>query len=95
MDNFLIAKSDDSTESKVFYLKMKGDYYRYIAEVAGKSERDGNGYWAGTIDLCSATVHAYTILNYSYSMQETSISVALRSSLIPRLPPPHASKYCK
>jgi len=33
LDNYLIPKSTQS-ESKVFYLKMKGDYYRYLAEVA-------------------------------------------------------------
>merc|ERR1711874_213980 len=33
LDQFLIAKASNA-ESKVFYLKMKGDYYRYLAEVA-------------------------------------------------------------
>ncbi|XP_059087918.1 14-3-3 protein zeta isoform X2 [Tigriopus californicus] len=33
LDKFLIAKASNP-ESKVFYLKMKGDYYRYLAEVA-------------------------------------------------------------
>jgi len=33
LDKFLIPKAS-SAESKVFYLKMKGDYYRYLAEVA-------------------------------------------------------------
>ena len=33
LDKFLIAKANNA-ESKVFYLKMKGDYYRYLAEVA-------------------------------------------------------------
>ena len=33
LDNHLIPKAT-SPESKVFYLKMKGDYYRYLAEVA-------------------------------------------------------------
>ena len=33
MDKFLIPKAS-TPESKVFYLKMKGDYYRYLAEVA-------------------------------------------------------------
>ena len=33
LDNFLIPKASNA-ESKVFYLKMKGDYYRYLAEVA-------------------------------------------------------------
>ena len=31
LDKKLIPKADEFT-SKVFYLKMKGDYYRYIAE---------------------------------------------------------------
>merc|ERR1712126_260785 len=32
LDQFLIPKAN--AESKVFYLKMKGDYFRYLAEVA-------------------------------------------------------------
>merc|ERR1719228_1230365 len=38
LDKFLIPKASNA-ESKVFYLKMKGDYYRYLAEVAG-AQRD-------------------------------------------------------
>eukprot|EP00096_Caligus_rogercresseyi_P002127 TRINITY_DN13_c1_g1_i1.p1 TRINITY_DN13_c1_g1~~TRINITY_DN13_c1_g1_i1.p1 ORF type:complete len:253 (-),score=66.13 TRINITY_DN13_c1_g1_i1:981-1739(-) len=33
LDVYLIPKASNA-ESKVFYLKMKGDYYRYLAEVA-------------------------------------------------------------
>ncbi|XP_023342035.1 14-3-3 protein beta/alpha-B-like [Eurytemora carolleeae] len=33
LDKYLIANAS-SAESKVFYLKMKGDYFRYLAEVA-------------------------------------------------------------
>uniref|UniRef100_A0A4W6FFC9 Tyrosine 3-monooxygenase/tryptophan 5-monooxygenase activation protein, theta polypeptide b n=1 Tax=Lates calcarifer TaxID=8187 RepID=A0A4W6FFC9_LATCA len=33
LDNYLIGNSKNA-ESQVFYLKMKGDYYRYLAEVA-------------------------------------------------------------
>jgi len=33
LDNYLINETE-KPESKVFYLKMKGDYFRYIAEVA-------------------------------------------------------------
>lgn len=38
LDKHLIPKSAES-EPKVFYLKMKGDYYRYLAEVASGEER--------------------------------------------------------
>ncbi|CAL8286927.1 unnamed protein product [Merluccius merluccius] len=39
LDKFLIPNSDQE-ESKVFYMKMKGDYYRYLAEVAAGEEKD-------------------------------------------------------
>jgi len=39
LDNHLIAKAGNP-ESKVFYLKMKGDYYRYLAEVASGDDRN-------------------------------------------------------
>lgn len=38
LDSFLIVNAVEA-ESKVFYLKMKGDYYRYLAEVATGEER--------------------------------------------------------
>ena len=40
LDNFLIAKASNA-ESKVFYLKMKGDYFRYLSEVAQGDDRKG------------------------------------------------------
>jgi len=39
LDKFLIAKASNA-ESKVFYLKMKGDYFRYLAEVAVGGAKD-------------------------------------------------------
>ncbi|KAL1465094.1 hypothetical protein WDU94_004688 [Cyamophila willieti] len=39
LDNFLIVKASNP-ESRVFYLKMKGDYYRYLAEVATGDTRN-------------------------------------------------------
>ncbi|XP_053322206.1 14-3-3 protein zeta/delta [Spea bombifrons] len=38
LDNYLIPKASQA-ESKVFYLKMKGDYYRYLAEVASEEKQ--------------------------------------------------------
>ncbi len=38
LDKFLIPKASNP-ESKVFYLKMKGDYFRYLAEVATGEHR--------------------------------------------------------
>ncbi|KAG5846792.1 tyrosine 3-monooxygenase/tryptophan 5-monooxygenase activation protein, theta polypeptide a [Anguilla rostrata] len=39
LNKYLIANSTNP-ESKVFYLKMKGDYYRYLAEVATGEKQD-------------------------------------------------------
>ncbi|GAA6217535.1 14-3-3 protein zeta-like [Lates japonicus] len=38
LDTYLIPKAT-APESKVFYLKMKGDYFRYLAEVATGEEK--------------------------------------------------------
>lgn len=44
LDETLIKKAKDNPsggkESEVFYLKMKGDYYRYLAEVSQGSQRE-------------------------------------------------------
>ena len=40
LDKYLIPKAS-SAESKVFYLKMKGDYYRYLSEVAVGDSKAG------------------------------------------------------
>lgn len=38
LDKYLI-KNASAAESKVFYLKMKGDYYRYLSEVASGEDK--------------------------------------------------------
>lgn len=38
LDKYLIANAS-AAESKVFYLKMKGDYYRYLSEVASGEDK--------------------------------------------------------
>ena len=40
LDKHLVPNST-SAEGQVFYLKMKGDYHRYLAEVATGAKRTG------------------------------------------------------
>lgn len=75
IDNQLIAKASNS-EAKVFYHKMKGDYYRYISEYTSGSAHDTAGkdaheaYKAATIvaEADLKTTHPIRLglaLNYS------------------------------
>jgi 14-3-3 protein beta/theta/zeta len=41
LEQYLIAAAV-APESKVFYLKMQGDYFRYLAEVSGDGDRQEN-----------------------------------------------------
>lgn len=50
LDKYLIPKASNP-ESKVFYLKMKGDYYRYLAEVATGDTRNSK-YSHNVFDIC-------------------------------------------
>lgn len=50
LDKFLIPKASNP-ESKVFYLKMKGDYYRYLAEVATGETRNSEYDFSRVLSL--------------------------------------------
>jgi len=41
IDEYLIRKTKE-IESKIFYLKMKGDYYRYLAEIETEEKKTEN-----------------------------------------------------
>jgi len=45
LDKYLIANATQA-ESKVFYLKMKGDYFRYLSEVASGASKKGQWFSA-------------------------------------------------
>lgn len=57
LDKYLIPKASNA-ESKVFYLKMKGDYYRYLAEVAtGDTRNSKNTQFL----FCSNSLYLWTL----------------------------------
>lgn len=81
LDQHLIPNSKDEADSYVFYLKMKGDYHRYLAEVACddvKKETTDNSKKAyqEALDYCKAqmeSTHPIRLglaLNYSVFFYE-------------------------
>jgi hypothetical protein len=60
LDKYLIPKASNA-ESKVFYLKMKGDYYRYLAEVATGETRNSK-YLLRVSSVCCVCVHYLAVL---------------------------------
>ncbi|KAK6114341.1 14-3-3-like protein 1 domain protein [Brugia pahangi] len=61
LDKCLIPKAGNP-ESKVFYLKMKGDYYRYLAEVASGDDREmvvarSEQSYREAFDIANDTMH--------------------------------------
>ncbi|KIH64058.1 hypothetical protein ANCDUO_05635 [Ancylostoma duodenale] len=84
LDKFLIPKAGNP-ESKVFYLKMKGDYYRYLAEVASGEDRSsvasiGQSSYSEALEIAKenlATTHPARLglaLNYSVFFYEVASS---------------------
>ncbi|VIO99886.1 14-3-3-like protein 2, putative [Brugia malayi] len=84
LDKYLIPKAGNP-ESKVFYLKMKGDYYRYLAEIASGDDREtvadaGQKAYSEALEIAKAqlsTTHPVRLglaLNYSVFFYEISSS---------------------
>jgi 14-3-3 protein epsilon len=80
LDNTLIAKASASAEASVFYLKMKADYYRYLAEFATGAAKnnhatDANEAYKSATDKATELAPTHPIrlglaLNYSVFLYE-------------------------
>ena len=75
LDKYLIPKASNP-ESKVFYLKMKGDYYRYLAEVATGETRNSKY----TSIYTKFNISTIFVLLYFYSTKFVLIKIQKRKS---------------
>jgi len=72
LDKFLIPKASNP-ESKVFYLKMKGDYFRYLAEVATGETRTSKLNWVEYISfLLFLVINYYFFFSFSIAVIDDS-----------------------
>lgn len=75
MDTYLIkgitekdSPNQDEAEGEVFYLKMKGDYLRYKAEVAPKDDDKSvkEGVYVSPVKTLNIILNIYIPIQYGY-----------------------------
>jgi len=56
-DHLIPAVKGKQDESEVFYLKMAGDYYRYLAEFQKDKGKDASQYYQQALDIAKGYLH--------------------------------------
>lgn len=75
-DHLIPKVKDKKDESEVFYLKMAGDYYRYLAEFKTESGKDARDFYQQALELAKENLHEThptrlgLALNYSVCFYE-------------------------
>jgi len=78
LENTLLKNNTEQNESRVFYLKMTGDYYRYLAEfvTSEKYDHQASNYYKSAMEIAEAKLaptHPIRLglaLNYSVCLYE-------------------------